>query len=264
MSSHQRVWSPPSSQLPAFTLWSPHHPRSPRVPELPHTGAAVLTQAHHAGATDVGFTQPVEQSDRCKYASVFEKWRRNTNLVFHSSSHLPAQVSGGYSWVAGMDFPLRGLMATKEKNAVLGSFIFPSFSSSSKELRNWCCSRTNNTPCAQTRKGLISRKEWQRYRGMVFCFYCFYLHRRNILWGRLCEKNPLQRGLCTVAVQSLDSYNKQKQFNCKREQLRGKDEATAEITFLSIKNKTTVLCCFVLFKLFFLSVGGSRNKQMSL
>lgn len=141
MTGHQRVSSPPSSQLPAFTLWSPHHRRSPRAPQFPHTRAAILAQAHHAGAADVDFTQPTEHSGTCEYTSVFKEGRRNTSLIFQSSSHLPVQASGGYSWVAGVDFPLRGLMATRENKAA--SF---SFSSSSKELRNWCCSRTNNTP----------------------------------------------------------------------------------------------------------------------
>lgn len=83
-----------------------------------------------------------------------------TFLVFHQpSSHLPDQALGGYSRVAKTDFPLRGLTATKDSRALfflssssknIWSFSVDSLSSSSSELSNWCCSRTNNTPCAPT------------------------------------------------------------------------------------------------------------------
>lgn len=175
MAGHQCVSTPPASQLPAFALRSPHHPRGSRTPQLPHTHTAALTQTDHAGAVDVGFTQSAEHTEADESVR-YMKVRKHTLFFHQSSSHLPDQALGGYSRVARTDLLLRGLMATKENRAVfflfsssfsssenISSFAVASFSSSSRELSSWCCSRTNNTPCAQTytdRKTHQSKTVW--------------------------------------------------------------------------------------------------------
>ena len=162
MSDHQPVSPPPSSQLPVLARRHLHQLWSPTLPELPHTRTATLTQAQYAGVVNVSFTQPAENKRRCDYTNVFTQKHANRSLALcQSASHLPDQASGGNSRAARMDFPLRGLTPTKEKKAVFvssseTSFIFSTFSSSSRELRKWCCSRTNNTPCAQWPTGVIS------------------------------------------------------------------------------------------------------------
>lgn len=150
VASHQHVSSPPASQLPALALRSPHHPRGPPTPELPDTHTAALTQADHAGAVDIGFTQSAEHRDGSVRVHECTCTETHTFVLHQTSSHLPDQALGGYSRVARTDLLLRGLTATKENKAVffpsssfsssenISSFALASFSSSSssRELSN--------------------------------------------------------------------------------------------------------------------------------
>lgn len=139
--------------------------------------------------------------------SVFTQRCTNIWLVFRqASSHRPDQALGGYRWVARTDFPLRGLTAIKESRAV---FLLSSSSSSSSRLSNWCCSRTNNTPCAPAyRENNTRLKSPDCICWLMLILYDYMstdLHRRNILWYKLCGINPLRGGFSAAAVQSSNS-----------------------------------------------------------
>lgn len=95
MSHHQRVFSPPSSQLPVFTLRSLHH-SGRSFSELPHTNTPALAQAHYAGAMHVSFTQPAGHTHDCST-------RNNQSLSF-DVSHLTCQTR---LWVDGAEWPGR-------------------------------------------------------------------------------------------------------------------------------------------------------------
>lgn len=173
MASHQHTLPPPASQLPTFALRSPNHPRVRLTPKLPHTHTAALTYTDHTGAVNISFTQSAENTQKDQGVSYVNCLRRRTPHLL--SSHLPDHALGGYSLVASTDFPLRGLTATKEKKGVsffstsfsssenIWSLALASFSASSRELSNWCCSSTNNTPCAHTEKNHTGVRQWHRH-----------------------------------------------------------------------------------------------------
>lgn len=205
MSGQQRTSCPPSGQLPAFALGSRHHPGGPATPELPHAHTTALTQTHHAASANISFTQPAEDRDGCE--CFYTEMHRYMIVFRQASSHRPDQALGGYRWVARTDFPLRGLTAIKESRAVF--LLSSSSSSSSSRLSNWCCSRTNNTPCAPAyRENNTRLKSPDCICWLMFILYDYMstdLHRRNILWYKLCGINPLRGGFSAAAVQSSNS-----------------------------------------------------------
>lgn len=231
MARHQGVPTSPARQLPAVALWSLHHPCATLAGQVPHTHTATLAQAHHPGTVHVSLAQPGENTGCVDYT-----WGLHTvysepicclisYVIFNSinsscspnvqtqpSSHLPDHASGAYSRAARTDLPLRGLVATKENRAFLflsssslsrgniWSFPLLSFSPSSSELRNWCCSKTNSTPCigrsTQTYKLESKFEAWHNYCG---AWNIWHTQPHMKPRGLTLHECPLRQAVCDKA-----------------------------------------------------------------
>lgn len=64
--------------------------------EFPHTHAAILTQADHAGAVDVGLAQSAAKTHTRGASGTGGNSGTHTHTHL-SSAHLPDQTVGGYS-----------------------------------------------------------------------------------------------------------------------------------------------------------------------